>query len=189
MRRALHGRKIARRHPRARRQVLCRDRRVIHRVPQPQVQSQLPNGPLILSVGAIFGRGVIRAEWHRVDGDLRGHLIPECVRPRLVDHVDVAVAQTAHAEVVQVEADFEIVRAGDVRQRKPFVKSLVSQHLIARASDRPGAVPEIQSDIVDRNVVIPHARHPFLIAVITIHRPAGLNQEPAGYWVGVGDRR
>ena len=188
-RRVLHGRKIAGGHPRARRQLLCRDKRVIHGVPQAQVQCQPPDGQLILSVDAILDRGVIGAQRRRIDRDLRRHLIPECVRSGLVDHVGVAVALTAHAEVVQVDADLETVRAGDVRQRKPVVKSLVGQDLVAGASDRPRAVPEIQPDIVDRDVVIPHARHPFLITVIAIHRRAGFNKEPVGDRVGVDGRR
>ena len=190
MRRALHGREISRRFKWPRRQVLCRDERIKHRVPQAQVQCQLPDGPLILRVDRVLFPRVIGPVWRGEDRHGNRRLIPEGVRSGLIDQIDVGVVLVALTKLVQVDTHFEVMRPGDVGHSQPFVKTLVSEYLVAGVRGAPsGAVPEVQADIGDRDIVEPHARFPFLVAVIASHRPAGLDQEPVGGRIGIVDRR
>src|SRR5204862_1428349 len=72
------------------------------------------------------------------------------------------------------QAGFEVVCAGDVGHRDAFVRTLIVQSLIQRASR---AVPQIQARIGDRDRVEPDARDSSLLAVIPALRVVRLDEE------------
>src|SRR6266480_2005927 len=88
---------------------------------------------------------------------------PARVRDGVIDEEGVVVLLLALTELVQVHTGFEVVCAGDVGHRDPFVLTLVVQPLVECA---PRAVPQVQARIGDRKSVASHTRYPSLFAVI-----------------------
>ena len=146
---------------------MCRDLAVQGVVPQTKVERQFPNGPLVLREHSDFGRVLDQPERLRPDDHRGGRLVAEGIGDGAVDGVGVRVRPfQALVPSLVVEADFEVMRPGDIGRRQAACDHRGKPPLVGpvpvicpriRASE--GTILEVQAQIGHRDVVGPHVRH------------------------------
>ena len=169
-------------------------------VPYAEVEGGLLDDPLVLRVEAKTVGVFDHLERRRPDGDRLRHAVPEGIRPRTRDLVQVVVvALPPEVILLQEVPELEAVRAGNVRRGEPAVVFVDEAARVAARPDvvvRIGAVHDVQREIRHANVIRSDDRAiplqvvlPSRVFVQHVLRESCFQQQPVRHRITPADER